>query len=185
LGLATVFGIVQQHQGWINVQSEVGRGTTFRVYLPRLGEPAEKGIIQPALPAVVNGSETILLVEDEVPLRQALRNTLTRFGYRVLEAGTGAEALQVWESHRGEIRLLLTDLMMPGGMNGKELAAQLLRHEPRLKAIYTSGYGGKAVDKDFCLEEGVNYLHKPFDMYKLAEVVRNCLDNPVPPGPAR
>jgi PAS domain S-box-containing protein len=176
LGLATVFGIVQQHQGWISVRSKVGRGTTFKIYLPRLAGSSDQNSFWSAQTPAVNGSETILLVEDEAPVRKSMRDTLGRLGYHVLEAATGAEALAVWEQHRDEIRLLLTDLVMPGGMNGKDLAAQLLQRNSKLKVIYASGYSADVAGKDFPLEEGVNFLAKPFELYKLAQTVRNRLD---------
>ena len=176
LGLATVFGIVQQHQGWITVYSEPGRGATFRIYLPRLTAPLDKTIIWPALSDTRGGSETILLVEDDSSLRTAVQKILVRLGYRVLEASTGAEALEIWNQHRATIRLLLTDLVMPGGVTGIELAAQLLQQEPKLKVIYASGYSAKAAGRDFPLEEGVNFLPKPFEAHNLAQTVRKCLD---------
>jgi two-component system cell cycle sensor histidine kinase/response regulator CckA len=175
LGLATVFGIVQQHQGWINVYSEVGQGTTFRVYLP-LTQPSDRKIIQPSLTSIRGGNETILLVEDDSSVRASVRSTLSRLGYLVMEAAAGVEALEVWTQYRSEIRLLLTDLVMPGGINGKELAQRLLKDNPKLKVLYASGYSADIADKDFILEEGVNFLTKPYAADKLAQTVRNCLD---------
>jgi PAS domain S-box-containing protein len=183
LGLATVFGIIQQHQGWVDVYSEVGLGTTFRIYLPRAADTFRRKKEQSLPTALRGGNETILLVEDDAYFRAIFGKALVQLGYCILEAATGAEALKVWEQHRGEIRLLLADLIMPGGMDGKELAKQLLRQDPQLRVIYASGYGVETVGKDFNLEEGVNFLHKPFDLHKLAQTVRNCLDNPPPPSP--
>jgi len=177
LGLATVFGIVQQHQGWINVYSEVGRGTTFRVYLPRLARnAAAAAAAQPALSPKPGGRETILLVEDDPALRLAVRDSLARLGYRILEAPTGVKALEVWNQNRGEIRLLLTDLVMPDGMTGKNLAQRLLQENPALKVIYMSGYSAEVVGKDFPLQEGYNFLTKPFQSHKLAITIRDRLD---------
>jgi len=176
LGLATVFGIVQQHKGWIHVYSEVGLGTTFRVYLPRLVTVPDKKPVWPALASVRSGHETILLVEDELSLRTSTRKILAHLGYRVLEAANGAEALNLWQHHRLAIKLLLTDLVMPGGMTGRELAEQLLAQNPRLKVVYSSGYSAEIAGKDFALEEGVNFLPKPFESRKLAEIIRNRLD---------
>jgi len=176
LGLATVFGIVQQHKGWVNVYSEVGRGTTFRIYLPRLTKASEQKAVQPASTAMRGGNETILFVEDDPFLRASVRKALTQLGYRVLEAINGVEALDVWKQNRDEINLLLTDLVMPGGINGIELAAQLLETNPKLKVIYASGYSAEVASKDFRLEEGVNFLNKPFQAQKLAQAIRNSLD---------
>jgi len=177
LGLAIVFSIVQQHQGWINVYSERGRGTTFHIYLPRLNQPSEhQPPTQSALTSASGGAETIMLVEDDEALRASILKALTQLGYRVLEAGSGMDALKVWEKHRHEINLLLTDLVMPGGMNGKELGQRLLRENPKLKIIYSSGYSAEVAGKDFPLVEGVNFLPKPFPAQMLAQTIRACLD---------
>ena len=176
LGLATVFGIVQQHQGWIKVYSEVGRGTTFRVYLPRQTKTSDTAFFWSPPAAIRGGKETILLVEDELPVRTALRIALSRLGYRVLEAAAGTAALAVWKQHPGEIQLLLTDLVMPGGMTGKALAAQLLQANPKLKVIYASGYSVEVAGQDLRLEDGVNFLAKPFQTDKLAQTIRKRLD---------
>jgi CheY-like chemotaxis protein len=176
LGLATVFGIVQQHQGWINVDSEVGRGTIFRIYLPRLAAKSGRESGQPKLTVVRGGKETILLVEDEAALRASMHKALLQLGYHVLESVSGVEALKVWEQHRHEIDLLLTDLVMPGGVTGKDLAERFLKENPKLKVIYTSGYSVELAGRDFPLEEGVNFLAKPFGADKLAQTVRKKLD---------
>jgi PAS domain S-box-containing protein len=179
LGLATVFGIVQQHKGWVHVYSEPDRGTTFRVYLPRLTkkESSDTSFFWSSHASVRGGSETILLVEDEFAVRNTVQTTLSRLGYRVLEASTGDEALEVWKQHRSEIRLVLTDLMMPGGMTGIELAKKLLQLDPKLKVIYASGYSAEIAGSDSSLNEGVNFLAKPFQAHKLAQTIRSCLDN--------
>jgi CheY-like chemotaxis protein len=176
LGLATVFGIVHQHQGWIHVYSKVGHGTTFRVYLPRLAQTAGRPSATPPLAGVRGGNETILLVEDESSLCALVQRVLTRLGYRVLEASTSFTALEVWKHSRNDIHLLLTDLILPDGMNGKELARQLLQDNPKLKVIYTSGYSADIAGKNFPLLEGVNFLSKPFEAHKLAQIVREKLD---------
>jgi PAS domain S-box-containing protein len=176
LGLATVFGIVQQHKGWINVDSEVGKGTTFRLYLPRQPVASDAVSFWSANSPARGGTETILLVEDEASLRASIRLTLSQLGYHVLEAGTAAEALQIWQSHRAEIRVLLTDLVMPGGMTGRELAQELRRQEPKLKVIYASGYSPEIGSADLKWVEGVNFLAKPFEARKLAHALRANLD---------
>jgi CheY-like chemotaxis protein len=176
LGLATVFGIVQQHQGWINVYSELDHGTTFRIYLPRLAKNAGPKSSQPALTAMRGGSETILLAEDDPAVRASVRKAVSQLGYRVLEAPTGAKALEVWRQNRQEISLLLTDLVMPDGMSGKALAQHLLQENAKLKVIYMSGYSAEVVGKDFPLKEGDDFLTKPFQASKLAQTIREKLD---------
>jgi len=180
LGLATVFSIVQQHHGWINVHSKVGQGTAFQIFLPRLTHAVKAKTAWSALAAVAGGNEAILLVEDDSSLRAVIRISLSRLGYRVLEAATGVEALAVWKQHRDEIRLLLTDLVMPGELTGIELAQRLLLEKPKLRVIYASGYSAEIADKDFSLTEGVNFLPKPFEARKLVQTVRNCLDSSPP-----
>ncbi|HEV7928063.1 MAG TPA: PAS domain S-box protein [Verrucomicrobiae bacterium] len=176
LGLATVFGIVQQHQGWINVYSELNHGTTFRIYLPRLAKNASSTSAEPEHQPMLGGNETILLAEDDPSLRLSVRRTLSQLGYRMLEAPTGVKALEVWNQNRDEIRLLLTDLVMPDGMTGKDLAQRVLHEAPKMKVIYMSGYSAEVVGKDFPLKEGVNFLSKPFQASKLAKTVREKLD---------
>jgi PAS domain S-box-containing protein len=176
LGLATVFGIVQQHQGWINVYSEVGHGTTFRIYLPRLARPTGLKTAPPPLTSIVGGRETILVVEDEPSLRKLVHSTLTRLGYRVIEAPTGVVALEMWKQYHHGIQLLFTDMVMPDGVSGKDLAQRLLQENPKLKVIYTSGYSAEIVNRKFPVREGVNFLAKPFEAHKLAQTVRNRLD---------
>jgi nitrogen-specific signal transduction histidine kinase/CheY-like chemotaxis protein len=176
LGLATVFGIVQQHQGWINVYSEVGKGTTFRIYLPRFDKISSEKSEPTATPTMRGGTETILLVEDENTLRASVQTILSRLGYRVLDAASGAEALEIWRKHRAEIQLVLTDMVMPGAMSGKQLGEQLLKEDSKLKIIYASGYNAEIIDKNFPLKEGVNFLTKPFEMHKLFKIIRDTLD---------
>jgi len=175
LGLATVFGIVQQHQGWISVHSEVGNGTTFRVYFPRLKNAALKSS-QSALTAPCGGNETILLVEDDLSLRVSVRKCLSQLGYRILEAPSGVEALEVWKQNRDGIDLLLTDLLMPDGMTGRELAQRVVQENPKLKVIYMSGYSPEVLASVFSSQEGLSFLTKPFAASKLAQAVRENLD---------
>jgi len=179
LGLATVFGIVQQHQGWINIYTEVGRGAMFRIYLPRLTDQTIESQLPATLPAIRGGHETILLVEDEPALRLAIHRALTHLGYGILEATSGVKAVEVWHQHRAEIDLLLTDLVMPDGLSGKELADRLLRDNPALKVAFMSGYSVEVVGKDFPMQEGVHFLNKPFSIRQLAETIRASLESPV------
>ncbi len=174
LGLATVFGIVQQHQGWIEVDSTVGTGTTFKVFLPAAASNATS--FSQETRKVLGGTETILVVEDEPALRHLALIMLRKHGYRVLEAASGVKALPVWEEHAAEIDLLLTDLMMPDGMTGHELAEQLRAKRPNLKVIYISGYSPEFAGADLALKEGINFLQKPFPPHKLLQTVRDCLD---------
>jgi signal transduction histidine kinase/ActR/RegA family two-component response regulator len=175
LGLATVYGIVKQHQGWVLVESQVGKGSTFTIFLPCALEPAEAA---PGLApsAMSPGDETILVAEDEPALRELVVNILQMCGYRVFQAGTGREALQVWEAHKTEIDLLLTDMVMPGGVSGPQLAQQLQAEKPNLKVIYTSGYSPGMAGKDIALLDGFNFLPKPYPPQRLAHQVRECLD---------
>jgi PAS domain S-box-containing protein len=178
LGLATVFGIVQQHQGWINVYSEVNHGTTFRIYLPRLIRASEPKTAA-ARPAVQNrGTGTILLVEDDASLRISVRKALLKFGYQIIEAASGVKALDVWRQNQESIQLLLTDLVMPEGLNGKDLAARLLLDKPALKVIYMSGYSAEIVSPEAGFHEGVNFLTKPFQVTRLAEMIQEMLGQP-------
>jgi PAS domain S-box-containing protein len=176
LGLATVFGIVQEHQGWIRVHSETGHGTTFRIYLPRQTGLSGQKAKQPGPSAARGGDETILFVEDDEALRASVRKILSRLGYCVLEAANGVEALKIQEQYRDGIHLLLTDMMMPGGMTGKDLGERLLKKNPKLKVIYASGYSAEVAGKDFPLKTGVNLLIKPFQAQQLAQTVRQMLD---------
>jgi CheY-like chemotaxis protein len=175
LGLATTHGIVQQHRGWIRVASQLGAGTRFDVFLPASTAAPVVATIGPAVAA--GGVETILVVEDEPGVRRVAVEGLTRKGYRVLSAGSGVEALRVWEARGPEIDLLFTDLVMPEGIGGQQLAAQLRQHRPDLPVIYTSGYSREFVDgSGDPLREGVNFLQKPYTLSRLAETVRSFLD---------
>jgi PAS domain S-box-containing protein len=176
LGLATIYGIVQQHRGWITVESEPGHGSTFRVHLPAEVSRADRHAApsRPAAPS--GGSERILIVEDEAAVRSLVSSVLKRLGYEVIEAHSGMEALQLWREHRGSIDLLLTDVVMPGGMNGRQLAEWLLADEPHLPVIYTSGYAAEAVGGDFKFIDGQNFLQKPYPPRLLADLIRRTLD---------
>ncbi len=176
LGLATVYGIIQQHRGWVNVTSELGKGTAFTIFLPELHElPVVPPSRAPAPPTAA-GKETVLVVEDEPALRALMRKILSRAGYQILEAATGTAALEVWANHKDQIKLLLTDLVMPDGLGGRELARRLTTERPGLRVLYTSGYSADVAGKDFPLQEGVNFLSKPFETTKLTQIVRATLD---------
>ncbi|HYU15444.1 MAG TPA: PAS domain S-box protein, partial [Candidatus Acidoferrum sp.] len=181
LGLATVFGIVQQHQGWIEVTSEVGRGTAFRVFLPALEPSAVESADAAAAQVSPGGSETILLVEDDAAVRKLARVVLDRCGYRVLEADSGAAALALWAARTAPVDLLFTDLVMPGGMSGQDLAAEMMSRQPGLKVVYTSGYTNDILNRRLRLEPGRNFLQKPYPAHELAATVRRCLDAPRAP----
>jgi CheY-like chemotaxis protein len=176
LGLATVYGIAKQHQGWIEVESEVGQGTTFNVFLPAAAEAVMSTAAPVAAGAERGHGETILVAEDEPALRRLAARVLQNLGYEVLEAASGVEALQVRAQHAGRVDLLLTDLVMPDGLTGRELAKQMQARQPGLKVIYTSGYNPETEDTSFAFREGANFLQKPYLPGKLAEVVRRCLD---------
>jgi len=176
LGLATVYGIVKQHNGWIEVESTVGQGTTFKVYFPVCARQEMK--VDGAKPKETpGGDETILVVEDEPALRELVQEILQKKGYRVLEAASGVQALEVWETHKGEIDLLLTDMMMPEGLGGRELAERILQERRDLKVIYSSGYSLEAVSPGADFKEGINFLQKPYDPETLAKTIRDCLNS--------
>ncbi len=177
LGLATVYGIVKQHDGWLEVISEPGKGTTFEIFFPASNEMAvagKKEIISDA--PVAGGTETILIVEDEPILREMARDILESCGYRIVEAPSGKAALTVWNEHGGEIDLLLTDMMMPGGVSGVELAEQLLRNHPGLQVLFTSGYTANEISPEVLARTGARFLQKPYSHADLAKIVRKCLD---------
>ena len=174
LGLSTVYGIIKQSGGYVLAQSEVGRGTTFRIYLPRVEEPAENASVTRASKSVTGGSETVLLVEDEESVRQLVRETLEAKGYKVLEADHGAAALRVASDHHGPIDMLITDVVMPG-MSGRELSEQLSASDPDIKILYLSGYTEDAVVHQGVLEPGTSFLQKPFTLQALARKVREVL----------
>jgi len=180
LGLSTVYGIVKQSGGYIWVYSEPGRGTTFKVYLPRVEEEADRRGDEEAGEVPV-GNETILLVEDEEMVRMVARRMLEKAGYTVIEASGGREALDLLERHPGAIDLLITDVVMPQ-MNGRQLAGQagLLRSD--MKVLFISGYTDHAIVRSGMLEEGLAFLHKPFSYQAFARKVRETLEGPAGTG---
>jgi PAS domain S-box-containing protein len=181
LGLSTVYGIVKQAGGWIWVYSEPGKGSTFKIYLPRAGGAPEP-FSAPVAPAeTLRGTETVLVVEDQPEVRKLMLAKLESQGYRLLEAANGSEALSLCERHLEPIHLLITDVVMPG-MTGRELARLLLALRPSMKTLYTSGYPANAIAHQGVLDPGVAYLPKPFSPAQLAAKVRNVLLEPAPDG---
>jgi CheY-like chemotaxis protein len=178
LGLSTVYGIVKQNSGHILVESQVGQGTTFQIYLPRTTEsPPPPKIPHKAPPTSVKGTETILVVEDEIVVRELAVQILKSQGYQVLEAGHGLEALQVVQELDGPLHLLLTDVVMPE-MNGKDLAERLQAQRPDVRVIFMSGYSENVIAEHGILDEGIAFLPKPFSLEVLTQKIRAVLDEP-------
>ena len=176
LGLATVYGIVKQHHGWIEIQSEIGKGTTFHIFLPATATaPVEPEQFDTQFRAR-GGTETILVVEDERELREMVTRTLNRHGYRVFQAVDGHNALQIWGEYKDQISLVFSDVVMPGGMNGRELAEKIWAEKPGQKIIFSTGYGTDVLGKDFQLDPDFNYLPKPYLPQALALIIRRYLD---------
>jgi CheY-like chemotaxis protein len=175
LGLSTVYGIVKQSGGNIWVYSEIGRGTTFKIYLPRVDDSVEEYKRNIESEEVTRGTETILLVEDEEMLRKLARQTLKGHGYKIVEAANGSEAIALSAQHEGPIHLLLTDVIMPG-MNGRELATRMLQTRPSLRVLFMSGYTDDAIVHQGVLDESANFIQKPFAPDGLAFRVREVLD---------
>ncbi len=175
LGLSTVYGIVKQSGGYIWVYSEPGRGTTFKIYLPRVDAQAEALEPRSPLQESLQGTETILLVEDEERVRRLARTILAGHGYSVLEAPNGAEALRISEQRGGAIHLLVTDVVMPG-MSGGELASQLIAKHLHMKVLFVSGYTDDAIVRHGVLQAGIPFIQKPFTPSTLARKVREVLD---------
>jgi PAS domain S-box-containing protein len=178
LGLSTVYGIVKQSGGYIWVNSEPGKGTSFKIYLPRVAERAEPAQVVASNDAAFAepGTETILIAEDEANLRYLARQFLEKQGYKVIEAADGAAAMQIAVAHEGVIHLLLTDVIMPG-MNGRELAQRISEIRPNTKVLYMSGYTENVIGHNGTLDAGVRLLQKPFTLRDLKSKVREVLDS--------
>ncbi|HEY5952114.1 MAG TPA: ATP-binding protein [Kofleriaceae bacterium] len=176
LGLATVYGIVRQHQGWIDVASHPGRGTTFCFYLPVTNVRPSDRHLRDEEHDLPQGTETLLVVEDEDALRQLVVHLLEKCGYTVFAARSGVDAIEQWPLLKDRVQLLLTDLVMPGGVTGRELADRLRGETPALRVVYTSGYTSAQTGTGDPLVEGVNFLQKPYQPDMLARIVRAALD---------
>ena len=175
LGLATVFGIVKQHHGWLTVATELKKGSTFKIYLPAAAAPAAPANAA-AAPKPRGGTETILLAEDDHSVRKATAGFLRQQGYQILEAANGVEALQSWHEHRPAIALLFTDLVMPEGLSGRQLAEKLQAEKPDLKVIFASGHSADIAGKEIQLRAGENFMQKPIRPDELLKIIRSCLD---------
>ena len=180
LGLAIIYGILRQNKGSIQVQSEVGMGTTFKIYLPRVAEAvAAPGVKNSAVDKSGRGLETILLVEDEAKVRKVAKRILESNGYHILEASDGLQALELSMSYQEDIHLVLTDVVMPG-MGGKEMAERLLASRPEIKVLFMSGYMSDPARNAIAPHEGLkkasDFLHKPFTIASLTTKVRKALD---------
>ena len=180
LGLATVYGVVKQSGGFIYVYSEVGQGTTFKVYLPIVTADVDKEAAEkaPALPP--RGSETVLFVEDEESVRELVVDYLRDAGYHVLEASDGAQALEMAAHHQGTIQILVTDVVMPR-ISGRELASQITAARPNIKVLFISGYTDDSIFRHGVLQGGVAYLQKPFNLKAIAQKIREVLDGQAAP----
>ncbi|MEP6590448.1 MAG: PAS domain S-box protein [Gemmatimonadota bacterium] len=185
LGLATVFGIVSQHNGAVSVQSNVDQGATFEVFLPLLEAFSPPATVGSLVPGSARGSETILLAEDDPAVRRLTRQVLQRSGFTVLEAADGPDALQLWDRHEGVIDLLFTDLVMPGGMTGSELAKALRSRKPGLPVVLTSGFSAETAGREMSLADREHFLEKPASPAAIVETVRRCLDGRPPTGSGR
>jgi CheY-like chemotaxis protein len=177
LGLATVYGIVKQNNGYIWAYSESGRGSTLKVYLPRLEQDVVHIHKERTPIDVLKGSETVLLVEDDDKLLELTEKILRLYGYRVLKAQDGEEALKVHEEHEGFIQVMVTDIVMPK-MSGRELAERLQSVRPEMKVLYMSGYTDNAIVHHQILDSKLSFLQKPFTPEGLGSKVREVLDSP-------
>jgi CheY-like chemotaxis protein len=175
LGLATVYGIVRQSGGYITIDSVPGAGTKVTIYLPAANESSKAPEASPATSEVVGGTETILLVEDEVGIRDLMHRTLQRLGYNVLTAQSVTHAVSIAQSHKAPIELLLSDVVMPG-LSGPDLAQRIVRLQPTIKVLYVSGFPHHISSESGSVSPRAAFLSKPFTPQTLARKVRECLD---------
>jgi CheY-like chemotaxis protein len=175
LGLSTVYGIIKQSGGYIWVDSEAGRGTTFRIYLTQVTNATEETEKRPQVEATSSGNETILLVEDDGGVRDLAREILQNGGYRIVEASGGQEAAKLYKESQEPIHLILTDVVMPR-MSGRDLVNQLQPLRPETKVLYMSGYAENSIVNQGTLEKGIHYIQKPFTLEGLVHMVRRTLD---------
>jgi PAS domain S-box-containing protein len=176
MGLATVYGIVKQHDGWLEVSTALGKGTTFHVFLPITDRRADMAAAAAMLPSADNGDHTIFVVEDDDAVRTLVVEILESYQYRVISAENGDTAIAMWPRVRDEVDLLLTDMVMPGTANGLDVARHCLESNPELKVIFTSGYSSELFSSNVNLRDGINYLPKPYLTGKLTAIIRNALD---------
>ncbi len=176
LGMATVYGIVKQSGGFINVYSEPNQGTTFKIYFPRHEGEDVVSQVTTVSDIQMGKGETVLLVEDEIAIVELTTAILEDLGYRVLPTNSPVEALNLLKEFQGDIQLLLTDVVMPG-MNGRELAKQIRDIHPRMKTLYMSGYTANVIAHHGVLDEGINFIQKPFSRHDLSIRVREILDS--------
>jgi CheY-like chemotaxis protein len=174
LGLSMVYGIIKQHNGYINVYSEPGRGTTFRIYLPVIAAEAEE--IKPeVIPPVITGTETLLLAEDETGVREFTENLLKEYGYKVISAVDGQDAINEFKAYKNRIHLVLLDVIMPN-KNGKEVYDEIKQIRPDIKVLFMSGYPANIIQKHDIIEKGFAYIEKPASPTKLLRKIREVLD---------
>lgn len=185
LGLATVYGIIKQHEGWVEVSSELGKGSVFRILLPALADASQSKEVTAAQADLPRGNEKILLAEDDESVRLLAVRMLSKLGYQVVEANSGKTALEAWMKAGADFDLLLTDIVMPDGFTGRELAEKLRAVKPGLKIIFVSGYArGTGLNTDFFQRYHSEFLQKPYSPVVLAQTIRKCLDSVIHSAPA-
>jgi CheY-like chemotaxis protein len=174
LGLSMVYGFIKQSQGHVKIYSEPGQGTSVKLYLPKSSQKGEPFRQDQMSVADLRGSEVVLLVEDNAPVREFAKSQLVSLGYQVLEAANGKDALKIL-GERADVDLLFTDIIMPGGMNGRELGLEACRIYPKLKVLYCSGYAENAILHEGLLDKDVQFLSKPYTRRELAAKIRRVL----------